>query len=79
MQTGIEISEIQTLKKMKNPVLVKSDPRFLFLTFECPHCGKVNVLNKKHSNKEVICSNSGCRRVIVLGAKEEDKKDQDAA
>lgn len=51
---------------MTNAAPVNNDPRFLFLTFECPHCECLNVLNKKYSRTEVVCTNLACRRVITL-------------
>lgn len=45
---------------------VNNDPKFLFLTFECPYCEKCNVLNKKYSRSEVVCTNLACRKVISL-------------
>lgn len=52
--------------KIKNQIKVINEANYLFLTFECPFCEKQNVLNKHYTSTEVICSNSGCRKVILL-------------
>lgn len=57
------MSSVQKFTKVNN------ESNFLFLTFECPYCEKQNVLNKSYVSIEVICSNSGCRRVVVLDSK----------
>lgn len=51
---------------MKKSTPVNNDPRFLFLTFKCPYCELINVLNKKYRRTEVVCTNLSCRRVISL-------------
>lgn len=50
----------------KQSIKVTSNKNFLFLTFNCPYCEKQNVLNKSYISVEVVCSNLGCRRVLIL-------------
>ena len=47
-------------------IKVKNENNYLFLIFECPYCEKQNVLNKSYVSVEVVCSNRGCRRVLLL-------------
>ena len=44
----------------------ESDKILLFYSFRCPYCNEVNVSAKEYKREVVLCSHSGCRRVIVI-------------
>ncbi len=43
-----------------------SNKYLLFFQFQCPHCNHLNVMGKTNVQEYLICSNSTCRRVIIL-------------
>ncbi len=46
--------------------IVKSDSKLLFYEFNCPHCNEVNVFAKSYKQEMVLCSNSACRKMIII-------------
>jgi transcription elongation factor Elf1 len=46
--------------------IAQSDRILLFYSFECPYCEVVNVSSKEFKKEVVLCSNSGCKRIIVI-------------
>ena len=43
-----------------------STPYLLFFQFTCPHCNEQNVMSKSQKHQYLLCSNSVCRKVIIL-------------
>lgn len=43
-----------------------TDKHLLFFQFECPHCKCFNVTGKTNVQEYLICSNSSCKRIIIL-------------
>lgn len=38
----------------------------LFYQFICPHCQTQNVSSKDYAQKFTLCSNPGCRKMIII-------------
>jgi hypothetical protein len=59
---SIEIAMNQKAKR----TLAQSDKILLFYSFKCPYCNEVNVSSKEYKKEVVLCSNSGCRRIVII-------------
>jgi transcription elongation factor Elf1 len=46
--------------------LVETESILLFYQFTCPYCSVQNILSKTQKQKVVLCSQSGCRKIIIL-------------
>ncbi len=64
-----------TLKNEKNNQLdldqgmrtqASSSKMLLFYEFPCPHCKTMNVYAKNYKKEVVLCSNSGCKKMIII-------------
>lgn len=44
----------------------RSSKMLLFYEFPCPHCGSLNVYAKNYKKEVVLCSHTGCRRMIII-------------
>jgi hypothetical protein len=60
-------------KENVEPIFIKgkkaqafSTPYLLFFQFTCPHCQEHNVIGKSQKQEYLLCSNSVCRKVIIL-------------
>ena len=47
-------------------VYAQSDRILLFYSFQCPYCAEINVSSKEYKKEVVLCSNKGCRKVIII-------------
>lgn len=47
-------------------VNASSSSILLYYTFSCPHCHNLNVNAKAFKSKVVLCSESGCRKMIII-------------
>jgi hypothetical protein len=45
---------------------VETESILLFYQFTCPYCLVQNVLSKEQKQKVILCSQSGCRKIIIL-------------
>ena len=52
--------------KESNRTVAHSDKILLFYQFECPHCENLNISSKDYKQEVVLCSNTACRKVIVI-------------
>ncbi|MBT4793466.1 MAG: hypothetical protein HON90_17975 [Halobacteriovoraceae bacterium] len=43
-----------------------SSKMLLFYQFHCPHCHKLNVYSKEYKQEVVLCSNTGCKKMIII-------------
>jgi transcription elongation factor Elf1 len=46
--------------------IAKSSQMLLFYQFSCPHCGTVNVYAKNYKKEIVLCSETGCKKMIII-------------
>lgn len=46
--------------------MASSSNMLVFYQFECPHCKTLNVYSKENKKEVVLCSNKGCRRIIII-------------
>lgn len=44
----------------------RTNPLLLFYEFNCPHCESLNVISKDFKRQISRCSNSSCRRIIII-------------
>lgn len=51
-------------EKMKTKA--SSGKMLLFYQFECPHCKTMNVCSKDYKMEISLCSNTGCRKIIII-------------
>lgn len=49
-----------------NRALAHSDSILLFYEYVCPHCNTLNTTAKAYKQPVVLCSNTACRKVIVI-------------
>lgn len=45
---------------------IRTQSRLLFYEYNCPHCGFLNTRSKDMRDEYVLCSDSGCRKIIWL-------------
>ncbi len=43
-----------------------SSKMLLFYSFYCPHCDEINVYAKDFKKEVVLCSNTGCKKMIII-------------
>lgn len=43
-----------------------SSKMLLFYQFLCPHCNTINVCAKNYKKEVVLCSESGCKKMIII-------------
>ncbi|MAZ48233.1 MAG: hypothetical protein CME65_06700 [Halobacteriovoraceae bacterium] len=55
-------------QKLENiyEVVARTSPLLLFYEFNCPHCSGLNVVSKDFKREVSRCSNSSCRRIIII-------------
>lgn len=57
-------NEINLDEKMST--IASSSKMLLFFQFRCPHCETINVFSKENRKEVVLCSKSGCRKMIII-------------
>ena len=57
-------NEINLEKSMSTNA--ESSKMLLFYQFQCPHCDQMNVLSKEYRQNVVLCSSTGCRKMIII-------------
>lgn len=64
-----------TLKKKTNSDInldfqlrtkASSSRMLLFYQFQCPHCSQLNVYAKNYKREIVLCSSTGCKKMIII-------------
>lgn len=55
-----------TNKKINSHTTITTDPILVFYQYTCPHCNMENTRSKSQKKKIVLCSNTQCRRTIIL-------------
>lgn len=43
-----------------------SSRMLLFYQFQCPHCRQLNVYAKNYKREIVLCSSTGCKKMIII-------------
>jgi transcription elongation factor Elf1 len=59
-------NEIYSLGVWGKKATAITNKHLLFFQFECPHCHQLNVMGKTNVQEHLICSNSSCKRIIIL-------------
>jgi transcription elongation factor Elf1 len=54
------------LELVSTHTMAHSEPHLLFFQFECPHCQHLNIMAKIYVRETLICSHTGCRKIITL-------------
>jgi len=52
--------------RFSEPALAYESPELIYFRLTCPHCAFENVITKEFIHKMMLCSSSGCRRIIVV-------------
>lgn len=45
---------------------IRTQHRLLFYQYNCPHCNFLNTRSKEIKDEYVLCSATGCRKIIWL-------------
>lgn len=59
-------NKTNNLLKFSMKTLATSEKQLLFFQCTCPHCEHHNVMAKANKQEVILCSNRGCRKIIIL-------------